>query len=149
VSRPGEAEPVLRDPNWYRMKYALAAQCLQIETEKAQSGRDEPPQAAGDEAPEGTAPSLGNGGTVQQKHGPALDALLTDLGRDEQSIESPLTRAIGVAAEEAEELLLTTANVLDQAGWHWVGRKPPRYLYWLKRRSARWVRGRPVASDRG
>jgi hypothetical protein len=135
----------LRDPTWYRVRYALAVRCMQIAT----GGED-------DRVDENGWPkemSREQDGVWKSEFGAETQELLLNLSEDQEAVQSPLETPAAIAMERARELLATAAVVLDDAGWHWVGRKPPRYLPLAKRISSwlrRWLlrrKERPVASD--
>ncbi|HET7484788.1 MAG TPA: KTSC domain-containing protein [Solirubrobacterales bacterium] len=135
----------LRDPTWYRVCYAQAVRCLQI--------------AMADTSGEGKAAgwprnmSVNGKGAWKGKFSSETQELLIGLFEDQSPVQSP-KEALAAAKTRASELLVTVASVLDDAGWHWVGRKPPRYLSWAKRLGSqsrrlarRKYKTRPVAGD--
>jgi KTSC domain-containing protein len=131
--------PQLSDLNWYRAHYSLAVQCLQIATLEAE-GEDRVESGW----PGGISPTKSK---WRKAFGPETQRLLLDLRNDLQSTGRDLHAPAATAEREAEELVRSTVEVLDEAGWHWVGRQPPRYLLWLKRRSLGRLRERPPGSD--
>lgn len=135
----------LRDPTWYRVRYSLAVRCLQIATGDGDDriGENGWPKEMSRE----------KDGVWKSEFGAETQELLLNLSEDQRAVQSPLDTPAAIAMERARELLATAAVVLDDAGWHWVGRKPPRYLPLAKRTSSwlrRWLlrrKERPVAGD--
>lgn len=148
----------LRDPTWYRIRYALAVQCLQLaasrkEGRDGKAGRKAKKGNGGWDVGIGWPPGLkpGSEKNARWKGGDfsaALRRLLVALAEDGNTLPPEL------AARMAGELLVQTGEVLNKDGWRWVGRPAPRF-----RRGAEWLqvkldnriplkwRERPVASD--
>lgn len=136
-------ESQLLDPTWYRVRYALAVRCMQVAYTDA---------AGVSRWPKGMTRK--KGARWQRSFGPKGQKLLRRLFADQKSTRSLLEDPAAAAIERAEALLYASAAVLDEAGWHWVGRRPPRYLIWSKRLSSRlrrlvlrWRKERPVAGE--
>jgi hypothetical protein len=143
----------LRDPTWYRIQYALALQCLEISANGDGSWDDERGW------PEGMSPDEPHGdGVWKESFGSETRDLLIHLAQDQKLVRWPSEKPAAEATRRAKELFATTTEVLDGAGWHWVGRRPPRYVRWGKRtrswpgRLVRWSlrmhpKEQPVACD--
>lgn len=132
------ADSELADPTWYRVRYSLATQYLRMATGDGADGSAGWPQGITARPDDDWA----------QTFGLQTASLVSDLYRDRESAGSYLNEPAEAAELEAWGLLMSTSHVLEGAGWHWVGRRPPRYLLWAKRRSVPSVRRRPPGSER-
>lgn len=137
----------LLDPTWYRVRYALTIRCMQIGESSQDSWIDESGWPKGIDG--------GKKKAWRRRFGSETQDLLLSLFKDQEAVPLPSARPEVSAQQVAEELLATTTEVLDDAGWHWVGRKPPRYLPWWRRFACRWSRvalrrrdERTIAGDR-
>lgn len=145
-------ERQLRDPTWYRIQYALALQCLEISVK----GGDWKSAEGWPKGMSLSQPDLD--AAWKESFGADAQDLLMRLADDQRSVQWPSEEPATEATRRAEDLFATAAWVLNEAGWHWVGRRPPRFVKWW-RGIASWPgraywkarrRGReaPVAYDR-
>ena len=111
--------PHLSDPTWYRVRYALAVQCLQLATLRTQSDEDEVGW------PDGMAKGPGE---WRKAYGLETASLLSSLYTDRASADSHLIDSAEATMKEAADLVASAAHVLEWAGWRWVGREPPAYV---------------------
>lgn len=151
--------PHLRDPNWYRVRYALAVQSLEIATAEEPApepspsreipgrvvrylrGKDEEDDDSQAGWPAGIESSDGR---WRKEFDDETARILCDLYEDKAPVEVRFRHPATAARLGAEELISSSAETLNDAGWHWVGRKPPRFVGWRRALAARIPRRRPA-----
>ncbi len=125
----GGANNQLRDPTWYRVRYAMTVRRMQSAQHISSAGVGKSGWPKG---------LVGGKRGWRDEFGEETQRLLVSLFEDQRVVAgdegvSPALEPAVSALEGAEGLLVTTMLVLNDAGWHWVGRKPPRYLPFAKR----------------
>jgi hypothetical protein len=157
--------PHLRDPNWYRVRYALAVQFIELATmsnEAPRASRKAPRfriRRGAAERPrirrgtaERTPVELGWPSEIQnedgqwsKEFGEVTADTLSELYRNRAPGREHFEQAASAARQAAEELVASASETLEEAGWHWVGRRPPRFVRWKRAISPMRIgRRRPV-----
>jgi hypothetical protein len=146
--------PHLRDPNWYRVRYALAVQCIEIATLSAEASFASKKESrfrvrwGGDESQEEPGWPVdiqAKDGQWCKEFGEATADTLSELYKNRAPGQEHFEQAAKSARQEAEELAVSAADMLEETGWNWVGRKPPRFVRWKRALSpTRITRRRPV-----
>jgi hypothetical protein len=151
--------PHLRDPNWYRVSYALAVQCLEIattsksaSTSPAKRGpRIRKPWGGGaekDAQPGWPAEIDAKDGEWRSAFGDATAETLIELYENRAPGKEHFDQAALAARRAVEELIASAAAMLEEAGWQWVGRRPPRFVRWRRKFSPARITGRRPLLDR-
>ncbi len=147
--------PHLRDPNWYRVRYALAVQCIQIATmsNKDLAPRKEPRfriRRGGSEVPDEAGWPANvhvEEGDWRKEFGEVTADTLSELYGNRTPAREHFDQAGRVAREAAEELVSSAAEMLQEEGWYWVRRKPPRFVRWKRALSPGRITGRQPVLD--
>lgn len=144
--------PHRRDPNWYRARYALAVQFIELATladEPSTSSKREPKfrirRGAADRTlirrkpTEAPLDELGwptaiqdEEGKWRKEFGEVTADTLGELYRNRAPGREHLNRAVQSARQVAEDLVAEASETLEEAGWHWVARRPPRFVRWQR-----------------
>jgi hypothetical protein len=159
--------PHLSDPNWYRVRYALAVQFIELATlstapphipeggprswtrrgsERLRRRKSVGQEALGSQGwPEGIEKEDGD---WRDDFGDVTADTLGDLFLNRAAGREHLDQAAKSARLAAEELLAAASGTLERAGWFWVGRRPPRFVRWKRAISPRRIARRAPVLDR-
>lgn len=151
------ADSRFADPTWYRVRYALAVQCLQLATLQQPRLKSDLKDRIAASVPgskkakaakqEGWPAAISNVKNLGEIYGTETTALLVDLFQESHFGASHLANPAEAAMNDALDLVGAATMALERAGWRWVGRRPPRYLRWIKGLAAPWGRHPRAARD--